>query len=85
MSKKSSFVKAVKAMSKNILREVEEGSKKSVIIIASDDVGDGIETVMCVGGEPKYLMHGLAKLQKEAPALFLGAYLEELKRIINEN
>ena len=34
MSKKSSFVKAVKAMSKNILREVEEGSKKSVIIIA---------------------------------------------------
>lgn len=84
MSKKSSFVKAVGAMSKNILREVEEGSKKSAIIIASDDVGDGIEIVMCVGGESKYLMNGLDKLQKEAPELFLGAKLAELERIINK-
>jgi hypothetical protein len=85
MSKKSSFVKAVGAMSKIILRDVEEGSKKSVIIIASDDVGDGIEITMCVGGEAKYLMNSLAKLQEEEPELFLGARLAELKRIINEN
>jgi len=85
MSKKSSFVKAVGAMSENILREVEEGSKKSVIIIASDDVGDGIEITMCVGGEAKYLMNSLAKLQEEEPELFLGAKLVELERIINEN
>ena len=85
MSKKSSFVKAVGAMSEIILRDVEEGSKKSVIIIASDDVGDGIEITMCIGGEAKYLMNSLAKLQEEEPELFLGAKLVELERIINEN
>ena len=85
MSKKSSFVKAVGAMSENILREVEEGSKKSAIIIASDDVGDGIEVTMCVVGEAKYLMNSLAKLEEESPELFLGAKLVELERIINEN
>ena len=85
MSKKSSFVKAVGAMSENILREVkEEGSKKSAIIIASDDVGDVIEIVMCVGGKAKYLMNSLAKLEEEEPELFLGAKLVELERIINE-
>ena len=85
MSKKSSFVKAVGAMSENILREVKEGSKKSAIIIASDDVGDGIEVTMCVVGEAKYLMNSLAKLEEESPELFLGAKLVELERIINEN
>lgn len=84
MSKKSSFVKAVGEISENILREVREGSKKSAIIIASDDVGDGIEIVMCVGGEAKYLINSLAKLQEEEPELFLGAKLAELERIINE-
>lgn len=81
MSRKSSFVKAVGAMSKNILREVEEGSKKSVIIIASEDVGDGIEIMLCVEGGAKYLINSVAKLQKEVPELFLGANLE---RIINK-
>jgi len=85
MSKKSSFVKAVGEMSENILREVKEGSKKSAIIIASDDVGDGIEVTMCVVGEAKYLMNSLAKLEEESPELFLGAKLVELERIINEN
>jgi len=85
MSKKSSFVKAVSEMSENILREVKEGSKKSAIIIASDDVGDGIEVTMCVVGEAKYLMNSLAKLEEESPELFLGAKLVELERIINEN
>ena len=83
MSKKSSFVKAVEEISDNILREVEKGSKRSAIIIASDDVGDGIEVTMCIVGESKYLINSVAKLQEEEPELFLGARLAELKRIIN--
>lgn len=84
MSKKSSFVKAVEEISDNILREVEKDrSKRSAIIIASDDVGDGVEVTMYVVGEAKYLINSVAKLQEKEPELFLGARLAELKRIIN--
>ena len=73
MSKKSSFVKAVEEISDNILREVEKDrSKRSAIIIATDDVGDGIEVTMCIVGESKYLINSVAKLQEEEPELFLG-------------